>query len=372
MASPVQTRGSIAWLVLGLLPACGGGATSPPAVTAPAAALRANLGITSLSVSGEARPVGQAYRVTVHLHESAGMAAAIAAVDLTFTNGSIPVVSSHVDQPISDAKSENVCPAGGSVDTRELVVVDDDPSHAYATSAQARVTFTDSSMAFGTVTATVGVPALPPPPPKLFTLTGVVVDSSTNAVIAGARVEVLNGSNAGAAAVTDASGTYVMRDLVADSFRLRASANNYAGGEQDVALPANSRVDFALRGVAPRCTYSVSPDTMSFSHMGFPETCGLGASTCTITVTTQASCPWTVTADGWIFLAAPVGSPFSQGQSVSGTGPLQAGVGVGVNLRPCNLIGSVRIRWDGGGADVRVVFAGQPTIPPATLPSCSP
>ena len=53
----------------------------------------------------------------VQLHESAGVPATISSVDLVFMSGATAVVSSHYDQPSSD--TSNVCPANGTVDTRE-------------------------------------------------------------------------------------------------------------------------------------------------------------------------------------------------------------------------------------------------------------
>jgi hypothetical protein len=252
MKTSGRIRCAIAAILFPLLSACGSSSSSstPAAPTpAPGATLKASVGITSITVSGEARASGEAYHVTLHLHESAGTAATIVAVDLTFMNGATAFLSSHFDQPISD--SSNVCPASGSVDTREFVIVDADASHAYATTTQAKVTFTDSSAAVGTTIGSAGVPALAAPPPQLFTLTGVITDMNTHAAITGARMDVLTGSNAGKSAMTDGSGTYVMRDLVADSFRLRSSASDYDPGEQGVTVPFNPRADFQLQRTPP-------------------------------------------------------------------------------------------------------------------------
>jgi carboxypeptidase family protein len=277
-------RSATAAILLPLVLACGA-SSSPPAAPTPAT-LRASVGITSIAVRGDARPVGQAYSVTVHLHESAGTAATIVAVDLTFMSGTTVVLSSHSDQPISDSAAANVCPANGSVDTREFVVVDADPSHPYAASVQAKITFSDSSSAIGTATATTTVPALPspPPPPPTFTLSGVITDAGSHAAIAGARVEVLNGSNAGKTAITDGGGTYILGNLAADTFRLRVSANDYDAGEQGVTVPFNPRADFELRRTLPNYagvwtgSYGISDcqdiDPPGLNHAGI---CGLFA-----------------------------------------------------------------------------------------------
>jgi hypothetical protein len=235
--------------LVALVPACG--TSSSPSSAPTPATLRANVSVSSIAVSGEARAVGQAYRVVVHLRESAGTAATILAVDLTFMNGATAILSSHYDQPISDTAAGNVCPANGAVDTKEFVAVDADATHAYAAAVQAKVTFSDSSSATGTTTATAAVPALRVTPPQTFTLTGLITDVSTHAGISGARVEVVNGSNAGKTADTDGGGTYVLQNLTADTFRLRVSASGYDAGEQGVTVPANPRADFELRRVPP-------------------------------------------------------------------------------------------------------------------------
>ena len=80
-----------------------------------------------------------AYRVTVKLRESGGAAATIASIDLTFMSGSSAVTSSHVERPISDAA--NVLAANATIDSRELMTMDEDPSHPHATSVVAKVNY---------------------------------------------------------------------------------------------------------------------------------------------------------------------------------------------------------------------------------------
>jgi hypothetical protein len=89
------------------------------------------------------------------------------------------------------------------------------------------------------------------PEPQTFTLTGVITDGSTRGGIARARLEVLGGLNAGKVASTDGTGTYTIRDLVADTFRMRASADGYDAGEQGITIPANPRADFTLQRTPP-------------------------------------------------------------------------------------------------------------------------
>src|SRR5204863_8069091 len=103
--------------------------------------LSPNISIVSMSVASETLVSGaRVYRVMVKLRESGGAAATIAAVDLTFMNGSSVVASSHVDRPISDAA--NVLTPNSTMDSRELMTMDNDPSHPHPPSLTAKVTHT--------------------------------------------------------------------------------------------------------------------------------------------------------------------------------------------------------------------------------------
>jgi hypothetical protein len=344
-------RTSFVCAIAAILPisiqACGGSSSSPTAASAPSPpALRANVGVTSITIIGEARAVGQAYRVIVHLHESAGTAATIVGVDLSFTSGAVTTASAHFDQPISDGS--NVCPANGSVDSRELLVVDADPSHAYATTVQARVTFTDSSAANGTTTGSAGVPALPAPPAQTFTLTGVISDITTRAGIAGAKLDVLTGPNTGKSALTDSTGSYVMRELVADNFRLRASASDYDSGEQGVTVPAIPRADFLL---GKSCAYTVSPSSATVPDGPF-------IGTLTVTPTTANNCPWTAsTPDAWIALTG----------ATRGSGPGSISYVVASRGSAAARTASIIVDWSSGTARTALSQPAASCPPPITV-----
>jgi hypothetical protein len=283
----------------------------------------------------------------VHLHESAGTAATIIAVDLTFANGATTTLSAHFDQPISE--TANVCPANGSVDSRELVVVDADSSHAYATTAQAKVTFTDSSTAVGTTTSSAGVPALTPAPPQTFTLTGLITDTATHAGIAGASLSVLTGLNVGKSTVTDSTGAYVMRDLVADSFRLRASASDYDPGEQGVTVPTIPRADFLL---GKSCGYTLSPSSGTGSFSPF------SGGTITVTPTTANTCPWTAsTPDAWIALAGPT----------AGNGTSSIAYSIISRGSATARTGHINVGWASGTASFTLTQPGASCPPPITV-----
>ena len=100
-----------------------------------------NVSIVSMSVAAETLVSGaHVYRVTVKLRESGGAAATIASIDLTFMSGSSAVTSLHVERPISDAA--NLLAANATLDSRELMAMDEDPSHPHATSVVAKVNYT--------------------------------------------------------------------------------------------------------------------------------------------------------------------------------------------------------------------------------------
>jgi hypothetical protein len=105
-------RSAIALLALTLFPSCHN--TSSVAPTPPPA-VRPNVAIQSISVAGETASA-KVYRVVLHLRETAGAAATIAAVDLAFLKDTTPVTSSHYDQPLPSTVT--AVPAGGR-STRE-------------------------------------------------------------------------------------------------------------------------------------------------------------------------------------------------------------------------------------------------------------
>jgi hypothetical protein len=324
------------------LPACGSNTSSAP-TPQPTPTVRPAITITSISVSSEKQSTGYAYRAIVGLKESAGVAATISSVDLAFISGTSVLVSQH-DKPISD--SSNVVPANGSIATKELMTVDADASHSVATTVRAQVTFTDGASFTGTATGSADVPAPPVPEPQAFTLTGVITDVGTRAGIEGARLEIVSGANAGKSAMTDRSGAYMIRDLSAGSFRLRASATGYDAGEQGVTVPANPRADFELRRpVAAPCNYTVAPNTSTIPSVSWEG----GQLSVTIT-RTSGTCSWQAnTSDAWI--------TFPRGASGSDSGTLTYAVAPnGLNNRS----GTIVVAWNGGSARVGVTQGPRP------------
>jgi hypothetical protein len=97
------------------------------------------------------------------------VAATISTVELTVLIGTTAVLSASEEHPIE--KGVAVRPASGSVDTKELLAIDADRSHPYATRVQARITFSDATSFASAGSVTAEVHALVPAP--TFVLTGV-------------------------------------------------------------------------------------------------------------------------------------------------------------------------------------------------------
>ena len=309
---------------------------SSPTAPTPPAPPSANVAITSISTAGgRAAAAGFVYRTVIHLRETAGTAATVKSVDLTFIDGVNVVMSSHHDDPIP--ATANVCPASGAVDTKELMTVDTDARHPYATAMQARITYTDATAMDRVTEASSAVPPLTePPPPQTYSLAGVVSDD-TGRGIANVRVEVLNGANAGVVSTTDVAGLYAMARLLPDSFRLRASADGYDSGEQGVTVPANSHADFTLRRRVDSCVYTIAPA----GPVDAPQPGGQF----NVAITrTSGSCGWQAAADvGWISLAR-----------VNGNGSDTLVYTVAPNTNFTGRIGIITIAWAGGSATLTV------------------
>ena len=321
--------------LVSLLTAC-----SESTPTTPTQTIHPSVSVTSISVSGESGSSGFVYRVVLHLRESAGVPATIASVQLMFMNGAKTVASSQHQQPLATGST---IPANGTGDTKELMAADNS-GNPFATVVQAVVAFTDGASFTATTSASANVPPLPvPPTTQTYMLTGVITDIATHAAIAGAQLDVLTGVNAGKSATTDASGTYVMRDLMADGFRLRASAPGYDSGEQGVTVPTVPRADFELRrSVSGACAYAVAPSgSMNVSFV---------AGQFTVTITrTSGSCDWNASTDvNWI-TPAPT----------SGSGNATLVVNYTSNAGFMGRMGSVTIAWSGGSTQIAVQQAGE-------------
>jgi hypothetical protein len=170
---------------------------------------------------------------------------------------------------------------------------------------------------------------------------------STHAGIVGASLNVLTGPNAGKSAVTDNTGTYVMPGLVADSFRLRASASDYDPGEQGVTVPAIPRADFMLR---KSCGYTLSPSSGTVTPGPF-------VGTFTVTPTTANNCPWTAsTPDAWITLTGPTAG--------TGSGNISWIASPG---SAATRTGTIIVGWSSGTASFTITQPGASCPPPITV-----
>jgi carboxypeptidase family protein len=81
-------------------------------------------------------------------------------------------------------------------------------------------------------------------PTTTFTLSGTVVE--TAGPVSDMQIDVLDGLNAGRAAMTDSAGRYTMSGLRASSFQLRASKSGYLRTERSVSLDANTTLDLTV------------------------------------------------------------------------------------------------------------------------------
>jgi carboxypeptidase family protein/Big-like domain-containing protein len=78
-------------------------------------------------------------------------------------------------------------------------------------------------------------------------LSGVLTDQINGRGVDQARVEVVNGLNAGRFVTTPADGTYAFADLFEDSFTVRFTSPFYETAERAVTLTADTRLDVAMR-----------------------------------------------------------------------------------------------------------------------------
>jgi len=322
------------------------GCSHTPTAPTPPPPPHASIAIVSLTVEATTDgSAGYTYRVVLQLKESGGAPASIAAVDLTFMDGSAALVTSHHDRPLDVP----TVPANGTMTTRELETLDGDPSHACAKSVRATVTFNPGAADAGTATAVAEVAPPAPPPPRTFTLTGVVSDEATNRGIGGGTVSVLDGPNAGKSSNTDGNGYYSIPTLGAGSFTVQARANGYDASNSAVTLTADTRLDLKLRRTdpgpppppGPTCTYTMSPSgATTISEYG-------GSASIAIT-RTAGTCGWQATADvNWMTLGSASGN---------GNGTLAYTVDLNFGFFPRT--GVISIAWTGGSLRLNVTQLG--------------
>jgi hypothetical protein len=329
---------------LSLTTACA--SKSPAEPSSAATTLTPNVSIVSMAVASQTLVSGaHVYRVTVKLRESGGAAATIASIDLTFMSGSSAVTSLHVERPISDAA--NLLAANATLDSRELMAMDEDPSHPHATSVVTKVNYTYGASLTRSADGSAPVPLSSGP---TFTLSGIVSEENTaGRAVAGGTVQVVDGPNAGKSSSTDGNGNYTLADLAGGSFSIRASASGYNATERAVTVAQDTRLDLKLLrtpvspGPTPpppspgSCAYTVSPSQSGTDHTG-------GNLTATMS-RTAGNCSWQATSSAsWI--------TFPGGASGNGSATLAYAVAPNPTLN--TRTGSVTISWAGGSAQIQV------------------
>jgi hypothetical protein len=339
--------------VLAVIALTSGCSRALPTESSPPKTVLPTIGIVSMTVTAKTEGSGaRAYRVIVTLRESGGAPATITAIELAFMEGAAVVASSRFDRPISE--SVNVCPANSTIDSRELTLRDDDQSHPHATTVVARVSFTDGASA-SAISASAEVPHSDAPAPAVFSLSGSVTDENTGRPVIGGTVQIVDGSNAGMNAPTDATGFYSISALAPDNFMIRATADRYEASQQRVALSQDTRIDLKLRPItspptpptpappAP-CAYTVTPAAVSMNWMG-------GSFAATVT-RTAGTCSWQATSSaGWITLTGSA--------SGNGSGTISYLVAANGGVVPSNTrFGGLSITWSGGSAQVAVQQGG--------------
>jgi hypothetical protein len=296
-----------------IVSSCHSGASSPtpaspttPSASAPPPAVS----VSSIAVTGAAPKVGQTAQFTA---------------TATLSNGTTQVITAQATWQSSNTSVITVSTSGAVTGVG---------------SGEGDVT-----AAYGGATGSQHVTVTP----QTYALVGTISETSTGRGIAGARVEVLNGLNAGQAVSTDANGAYVFNALLADSFRMRASANTYDSGEQGVTVPTVPRADFMLR---PSCSITVAPLRLWVTSGGMvsPSTLSIAAS--------APTCAWTASnlPTDWMVLSPSPIFQQSQGEhSVPGSGSaivfLDSGA-VAYGINSPQRTSTIRVVWQSGEVDV--------------------
>lgn len=97
-------------------------------------------------------------------------------------------------------------------------------------------------------------PTPTPTPPTTFTLQGQVSEEAPfgDTKIPGAKVEFIDGANAGKSAIADANGNYAITGLAQGGFTVRASAAGYLENSTGITLTSDLTRNFGLAVAGPR------------------------------------------------------------------------------------------------------------------------
>lgn len=188
------------------------------------------------------------YTHQIRLTETGGASATITSVSFYIYSGSSLYATSTDGFQGGEAWSNgnNVIPANGTLNSRLLILTDDDPTE-YGDRIEAKISYTDASSSNRSITVSANSPPRPGPPPNSkFTLSGTVRDVNGGAVIRGVNVEVRDGPNVDREADTDSAGRYSISNLTPGTFTVRAGKSGYNSSTLTVVLAGNKIVDFNL------------------------------------------------------------------------------------------------------------------------------
>jgi len=188
------------------------------------------------------------------------------------------------------------------------------------------------------------------------------MDDVSGGPVRAGSVQIVDGASAGTRVDADGNGNYMLADLAAGSYTIRASANGYEAADRSVTVAQDTRVDVRLRRMATApppapapspspspapspgpggCAYTVSP----------PSTGGSEGGTRTATITrTSGTCSWQASTNvGWItFPGATSGNGSGTLTFVFAPGGLQ------------DQSGNVTISWTGGSFNILVQQIARP------------
>lgn len=108
----------------------------------------------------------------------------------------------------------------------------------------------------------------PPVPETTFVMSGYVRDQLTSATIANARLEIVQGINAGKIAWSDSGGLYRFEQLKAGATRVRVTATDYETRESDISISVDETVNVQLTPVMPYVYSGIVTDGMGRPVVG--------------------------------------------------------------------------------------------------------
>ena len=173
-----------------------------------------------------------------------------ATATLTITNGgTAPLNISSVGYPAG--YSGNLASGTVAAGTTQTVTVTFAPSAAQAYAGTITVNGDHKS---GTNTIAISGTGVSVP---TFTLSGVVTEAppTTSTVLAGVKVTILDGANAGKTATTGADGRYQIAGVVNGGFTVTATLANYLSLSLPVGIDGDTTLNFRLEPSAPRTMF---------------------------------------------------------------------------------------------------------------------